>query len=630
MVKKLLEILRPTKKKIVIGSLILVVAVGSIVGIQIYKKNKAAKTAAEVKLSTVTRGNIEVAITGSGTVEPYARYEILATVNGEILSAPYEVGDSVKKGDVLYQIDSSDAEIELQQQENNLKSAKLSNEETQKTAEKLSITAPCDGVISDLDIKVGEEVSSSQEVATITNSRDLTVDLPFNESQIKSISVGQTATLSSSSHMSSVEGKVVHIASNPTAQSDGSKLYNVTITFTNPGSFIKGITVGGEINGMISPGSGTVQYSDEKTVKTETDGTISSVKHKNGDYVKKGEVIATIKNDDITNEIEKSNISYESSVLSLETKKNALEDYNIKSPIDGTVISKEYKAGDTIDKTNSSVTMMVVADISKLKFSLEIDELDISKIAVGQKVEITCDAVSGETFEGVITNVSLEGTTTNSVTTYTADVVIDNPGTLRPSMNVDASVIVESATNTLLLPATDVKTLGTTSYVFLKDTGTSSSSKGKSSSESSSSSNGGQQMKEGRGTPPPMTEGQEPPAMSNSASGGGETSSDASQSKKSNSSGNASRLPTAPDGFVTQVVTVGISNDDYVQILSGLNEGDQVYKQSTSTSSSTTTQMNMGMGMGMAGGMGGPPDGGGNRSSGSSSSKSSSKSSSSK
>ncbi len=608
LLKKLPKPAKLNKKKIIIAGVAVVAVVGICVGVGTHFKKKSAATNAEIKLSTVEKGNIEVLISGSGTVEPYERYEIISSVEGDILSAPFEIGDSVKKDDILFQIDSSDAEIDLQKQENSLKSSQISNEETKKDMEKLSITAPCDGVISDMSIKKGDEIKNNAEIATVTETNSLEVELPFNESQVQSISVGQSAQISSSAHMSTVYGTVSHVDSNPTPQSDGSMLYNVTVNFKNPGSFTAGTLVGGSIGSMVSPGSGAVKYRYREVVNSETEGTVTSILHTNGDYVKKGTTIATIENDSITNSVIKSNISYQDAQLSLENKKNSLEDYTITSPIDGTVLSKEYKAGDTIGKSNQSVSLMVVADVSKLKFTLEIDELDVSKVKAEQSVQITCDAVPEETFTGRITNVSLEGSASNGVTTYTADVVIDEPGSLRPSMNIDASVVVESANDVLMLPANDVKTIGNMSYVFVKEEDTSSGSKNKTDSGEEKVK---ADMPEGE-----RADGGRPEGMPENGTGKqnrGKNGENAEQDAKAQKG--AGRLPEAPDGFVTQLVTTGIASDDYIEIKSGLNEGDRVYTQSVAVTSNNQMPGMPGGGMPGGGGMnrggGGMPGGGG-------------------
>lgn len=619
--KKLSAIFKPTRKKIIIAAAAVLAVILVIVGISVVKKNKAKTANSETGISVVDRGDVEVVISGSGTVEPYERYEVISSVQGDVLSAPYEIGDAVKKDDILYEIDSSDAQIDLQKQQNSLKQATLSNQESHKDLEKLTITAPCDGVITGLDVKKGDDVNNNTQIAVVTGTDKLKVNLPFNESQKSAISVGQTAELSSSAHMSTIYGTVTHIDGNPTAQSDGSLLYNVTVEFTNPGSFDENTVVGGSINGVISPGSGNVKYINNKTVSTETDGTITSVKYSNGDYVNKGAVIATLENDTITNSVQKSNLSYQDAQLSLDSKMNSLEDYVLTSPIDGTVLTKEYKVGDTLGKSDASLTMMVIGDISKLKFSLEIDELDVSKVKEGQSVEITCDAVENEIFNGKITSISLEGTASNGVTSYTAEVVIDEPGNLRPSMNVDASVIIESAENVLRLPTTDIKKVGNMSYVFVKDDGTSEKNKDNKENPENGMPNGEPPIQDGQkpqDTNIPQPNGEKPnigeniPENENNKNSGNEKDKHQNGDKNSGKGNKGGRMPEAPEGFVLQIVTTGVSGDDYTEITGGLNEGDQVYQQAVSSSSNN--QMTMGMpggGGGMPGGGGGMPGGGG-------------------
>lgn len=411
--KKVIQIIKPTKKKVAVLVVIALAAGVFVVYKKVQENKQVAMSDDAVQTDVVTRGDVEVTITGSAAVEPNERYEIISMVSGDIISSPYEVGDYVEKDAVLYQFDTSDTDLNMQKQEIALQQSEMSYQDALEELDKLQVTAKSSGVLSDLNCKVGDEINANETIANIANSKMLEVTLPFNQSQIDNIYVGQTATISSSVHMSSVTGTVTEKEANPKAQADGSSLYDVTISFENPGAFTAGLVVGGEINGMISPGSGTVQYSDEGTVTAETSGTVESLRYKNGDYVEEGAVIATLSSSTIDNQIENSRLSYENSELTMQQSRESLEDYSIKSPISGTVLTKTAKAGDTIDKTNSTEILMVVADISKLKFDLEIDELDVSKVSVGQQVSITSDALEGEEFIGEITNVSVEGTATN-------------------------------------------------------------------------------------------------------------------------------------------------------------------------------------------------------------------------
>ena len=90
--------------------------------------------------------------------------------------------------------------------------------------------------------------------------------------------------------------------------------------------------------------------------------------------------------------------------------------------------------------------------MSYLEMTLNFDELDILNIKEGQKATITADAVSGQTFEGVVTSISKAGTTTGGTTTYPVTIRIDEMGDLLPGMNATAEIVTESADNVLSVP----------------------------------------------------------------------------------------------------------------------------------------------------------------------------------
>ncbi len=88
-----------------------------------------------------------------------------------------------------------------------------------------------------------------------------------------------------------------------------------------------------------------------------------------------------------------------------------------------------------------------------MTLSMSVDELDVGSVKTGQTVEITADAVEGETFTGTVTNVSLEGSYSNGVTNYPVTVTLEETGDLLPGMNVDATIILDSAQDALCIPA---------------------------------------------------------------------------------------------------------------------------------------------------------------------------------
>ena len=628
---------KPTKRNIITWVIVVVLLIFLVSCVSGKKKSSSSVSARETDI--VTRGNIESTITGSASVEPYERFEIIPKVSGDIVYCPFDVGDHVEKGDLLYGFDTSSSDLTVERQRLSLEQSENSYKNALEERDKLYIKAKNNGTISNFNLKTGEEIKNGTKIADIADNDNLEVVLPFTAAQISSIHVGDAATITSSKHLSSVSGVVTHVSSSNSAGSDGTALYKVTVEFTNPGVFYQGMSVGGAVGGNISPGSGVIENSASSSVYSETDGTVSHIYYSDGDYVTKGAVIAVLSSDTVNNKITDSTLSYKSASLSMRQTEKDLEDYNITSPISGTVITKKSKAGDTIDKSTAQTVMMVVADISKLKFELSIDELDISKVSEGQTVSINCDALPDEKFSGHITTISVEGSAQNGVTTYTAEVVIEEPGNLRPSMNIDATVITESAENVLLIPTEDIKTMGNKNYVFVKeDSATKNSDKGK---------------EDGRPQPPsdadrskfqppasddesdfqPPTDGdssgfeppsddksnRQPPSDSDKSNFKPPSDSDKSKypdpsdkenSKASGRSENSGKpfgnAPQAPDGYVAVEIETGVSNEDYTEVKSGLSEGQEIYRQNTI---STSNGSRMGGMSGMGGGMGGRPSG---------------------
>ena len=159
--------------------------------------------------------------------------------------------------------------------------------------------------------------------------------------------------------------------------------------------------------------------------------------------------------------LENARIGVENAKLALDSRLQALENYEITAPISGTVIEKNFKAGDNVDSsavTSAGGNLAVLYDMSTLTFEMKVNELDINNIQVGQEVEITADALEGMTFKGYVDKININGTTANGRTTYPVTVVVEGtPEELKPGMNVSAEVLVEDAGNVLCVPVEAVQ-----------------------------------------------------------------------------------------------------------------------------------------------------------------------------
>jgi len=397
----------------------------------------------------VERRDITAQITGSGSLEAANSYSVTSLAEGNILTADFEEGDQVEEGTVLYTIDASDLSSTLEQAQISLNQARRSYDSRLKDLEKLSVTAPEAGRVLSLEVEAGDDVSAGQTVAALRNSDIMALEVPFLSDEAAGFHVGQSASVTLESTFETLEGTVSKIDRVDTVLEGGMIVRYVTVEVANPGALSVSQTGSAVVDGCASAGSAAFRYAAEENITAEVSGTVASIRAQEGSWVNKGAAIITLTSDSVDDNVQSAADSLRNAELSLESRYDQLDNYTITSPIRGTVIDKNYKAGET---SEAGKVLCSIYDLSYLTMTLSVDELDISDIAVGQKVEVTADAVEGKTYTGVVTKVSVAGTSSWGTTTYPVTVRIDGTEGLLPGMNVDAVITLESASGVLAIP----------------------------------------------------------------------------------------------------------------------------------------------------------------------------------
>ena len=492
---------------------------------------KAAKAETTYTTASVEKRSITNALTGSGTLQPADSYTVTTLVSGEVLSDTFEEGDIVEKDQLLYTIDSSDVSTTETQAQTNY---------TQALKAKYP-TADISGTVSEVYVSNGDAVSAGTELCRISASNDLTIDFQFSYAKDGDFYVGQPAKIYLNGYAGYIDGTVAQVGGSSMANATGMKMTTVRVKAVNPGLVTGDCTASAVVGNYTSYGQTTVKVGTGSTITASASGKVSGLTLMPGDSVSSGQRICTITGDSVDNQLQNAKAS-------LESAQDRLDDYMVTSPITGTVVEKTVKAGDNVGTgSNSNNTLCIIYDLTYLEMTLNIDELDIDNVEVGQTVNITSDAKAGQTYTGVVTKVSVVGTTSGGTTTYPVTVRIDDTDGLRPGMNVDAEIVLSSADGVLAIPSLAVNR-GDTVLVT---------------SDSPSAANALEQE--------------------------------------------------APEGYAYVQVTTGVSDDSYIEITSGLQEGDAVAYLRTASSGSDLMMSGMpggDMGGGMPGGGGGMPSGG--------------------
>ena len=411
--------------------------------------------------STASTQDLVVSVSGTGAIEPLHSYKVTTLVKGEVLEAPFEEGQTVHKGDLLFRIDSTDVETSIEQAQLSLESARLNYQQLLKNQDdshkNATVKANATGVITKLYVDEGDMVSAGAPIADILDRDNMKLKVPFHSADAAGFYVGQSATVTVDGTMEQLSGTIDTIAATDSVGPGGTLVRDITIVVRNPGALTDTSMGAAAIGTASSASSGTFAYGESKQVVAKTSGELTSLTVKEGDRVMEDQVMGGFDETDMETQIENAALQVQNAELTLKNAQDRLEDYSITSTIDGTVIEKNYDVGDTLDTSNASTTGIaypaVIYDMSALTFDISVNELDINKIQVGQQVEITADAVEGETFTGVVDKVNINGTTTNGSTNYPVTVLVDGtPEELKPGMNVSAKIVVEDAGSVLCVP----------------------------------------------------------------------------------------------------------------------------------------------------------------------------------
>ncbi len=430
--------------------------------------------------------DLTVAVTGPGTIKPNDTYRATALVRGEVLTAPFEEGDTIAKDDVLFTIDAEDVENSIKQARTGVEQAQLSVESAQLNydsllrtqsddAEDRQVKANAAGVINKLYVDPGDTVAAGTPIADILDRDNMKLTVPFHSVDAQGFYVGQSATVTVAGTAETLYGSITEIAATDSVGLGGTLVRNVTVTVPNPGALSAASTGSASVGTAASSATGTFQYAESKQLIALYSGKLESLDVKEGDRVYQDQVLGQFEGRNMQDQVDAAAIQLRNAKLalrnaqdSLSRAESTLEDYTITSPIDGTVIEKNYKSGDNIDPSTASATgnsafMAVIYDMSRLTFDINVSEMDVVKVQVGQKVTFTADALDGQEFTGVVEKVNINGTTAGGNTSYPVTVAVDGDGMdlagqgLLPGMSVSASIVVEEVGSVLAVPVDAVQ-----------------------------------------------------------------------------------------------------------------------------------------------------------------------------
>lgn len=567
------------KHKVFTGIIILGLIVAGYFVFKSLNTNKASEP--RYYLGAVEKGTLITSVSGSGQVTVLNQVDLKSSVSGDITYIGATVGQQVKKGAIIAQIDSTEALKAIRDAEDSLETAKLSLEKLNQPADELTImqgeNAITDAKESKTDAEKSLEKAYDDGFNTVSN---VFLELPAIMTGLQDILLGRTFSSTQDNldyytdSARQYDIKIVQYRNDADTKYDSARTafdknfinYKTASRYSDVEIIKSLITETYETSRVIAEAvkstNNFIQFYEDKlieyhlrpasaadthlsslgtytsktnsylsnllSIKTTIDNNEKAIINADRTIVEKTLSFEKLKEGPDAFDVRSQELSIKQKENSLADAKQKLADYYIRAPFDGVISTLSVEKGDSV----SSGTSVAIFITNQRVAEISLNEIDVAKIKVGQKSTLTFDAVEGISITGEVSDLDAIGTVSQGVVTYKVRIGFDTQDErVKPGMTVSASIITDAKQDVLLAPNAAVKSSGELYYVEVLDS-----------------------------------------ALTKNA--------------KNNEGIVSKNLPTKKQ------VEVGLINDSSTEIVSGLNEGDQIIVRTSTGVSSATNNTN--------------------------------------
>lgn len=478
--QKILKII--SKYKIISVIIIAAILFGGYFG---YQKIKNKNAAVRYVTAAAEKGTIITSVSGSGQISASNQTDVKSKVSGDAIYVGVKNGQEVKTGTLLVQLDDSDAKKTVRDAEANLESAKLSLEKLE-GPEGLAVPRNKQNAQDDLKKAYDDEFN------TVANAF---IDLPTVMTGLQNVLFGYDFTQSQwnidfyADAVRTYDEKVSQYRDDAytkyqaarTAYNQNFQTYKSTDRYSST-DVVEALTsqtyeTTKIIADAIKSANNLIQfYKDKLTERNLTPRTLADTHLTNlNTYMGKANTHLvnllsaqnTIKDD--KDAILNADLDIKSQELSIQQKENALldakeklADYFIYAPFGGVITEVSVKKGDSV----SGSTVLAVLLAKQRIAEISLNEVDVAKVKVGQKVNLTFDAVSDLTISGEVEEIDTIGAVTQGVVTYGVKIIFDTQDErVKPGMSVSTAIITDVRQDVIVVSSSAVKVSGTIQYV---------------------------------------------------------------------------------------------------------------------------------------------------------------------
>ena len=418
---------------------------------------------ADLPTTTIRAAGDSAQVSAAGNIELISQQQVALEVAGIVAQVTVEVGDPVTTNQLLVVMDTTDLERAVTQAELNVDTAQAQLDdliEPPSEADLASAKANLASAQENLaDVKAGattaELAAAESDLATAESDYQDLVDGP-SEAELTSMAADlQKATITLQEAQWAYD-KIAY-KGNIGETSEAATLQEATISYdVAKVSYLEATEPATDAE--IQAAQSKIETAQETLDDLRTKPTAADLASAEAQVASAQATLNNLLEGASQSEIRQAENQLTQAQIDLESTQSDLDAARLYSPIDGTVLAVNVEVGEraTSDTATNAVT---VADLNELQLAVNVAEVDISKVYVGQPAKITVDALPDVEFSGEVSHIAPTSSSSSGVVNYPVTIKITDSDLfgVRPGMTAVADLLSAELNDSWLVPSSAVR-----------------------------------------------------------------------------------------------------------------------------------------------------------------------------
>ncbi|MDD5018316.1 MAG: HlyD family efflux transporter periplasmic adaptor subunit [Eubacteriales bacterium] len=441
---------KKSRKRMIIWIVVLVILAFVVYGYIGLRNNIAELAKTTYAVVDVERGTIEVRVKGAGAVESLYDNTVYASFSGTVDDVLAENGDVVSEGDIIATFTSDTLDTERETLEQQIDDIDAAISTLRSTTGSAYIMSPVEGNVKAVYAAVGDTVdvvmAEYDALAVICPDDLMQTVIPYSAD----LALGEKVTVTVDTQ--SVQGEVYSIDA---AEAE--------IRFED-GDFAVGDTAVVSAAEGADLGEGIVSVANPVYITGEG-GVIEKIYENTGDSVSRGGKMFRLDGEILSAGLYAQIGQRKEAENDLEEVLSKLDALVVRAEMDGVISGLSLNRDQVVQE---GAALFAIESNAEVKIDVEIDELDIADITLGDEASVTFDALPGQEFTAAVVRINPVGVSENNVTNFTITLELSNVEGVMLGMSADVEIVSDIAENVLIIPIEAIQIIDQEKYVVFE------------------------------------------------------------------------------------------------------------------------------------------------------------------